>query len=41
MDRYLELIHETPLWEDVEAMYDPARERFQEQCYRADMASEN
>lgn len=38
MDRYLELIHETPLWEDVDAMYDPTRERFQEQHYRVDLA---
>jgi transposase InsO family protein len=37
MDRYVEKTHKTPLWEDVGRMYDPAKERLQEQGYRADL----
>lgn len=37
VDRYCELISKTPLSEDVEALYDPSRERIQEQNYRRDL----
>jgi transposase InsO family protein len=37
VDRYCELISKTPLSEDVEALYDPFRERIQEQNYRRDL----
>lgn len=37
MDRYFEKIYQTPLWEDVERLYDSAKERLQEQDYRADL----
>lgn len=37
VDRWLELIHKTPLWEDVGRMYDVSRERIQETNYQADL----
>jgi transposase InsO family protein len=37
IDRYGEKIHKIPLWEEVGGMYDPAKERLQEQDYRADL----
>ena len=37
MDKFHELIHETPLWEEVEADYDPAKEDYREQNYQADL----
>ncbi|MBV8887298.1 MAG: IS481 family transposase [Chroococcidiopsidaceae cyanobacterium CP_BM_RX_35] len=36
-ERWLSLAHTTPIWEEVEALYDPSQERFREQNYRADL----
>jgi transposase InsO family protein len=38
MDRFFEVIHETPLRGEVEAMYDPSTERIQEQNNRMELA---
>jgi transposase InsO family protein len=38
MDRFFELIHDTPLWEDVELMHDTSRERIQEPNYQVELA---
>ncbi len=38
MDRFFELIHDTPLRDEVEAMYDSSRERIQEQNYQFELA---
>ena len=37
LDKCCELSSKTPLWEDVEALYDPSKERIQEQNYRLDL----
>jgi hypothetical protein len=37
MDRFFELIHDTPFGDEVEAMYDPSKERIQEQNYRTEL----
>lgn len=37
MDRYLDLIHETPYLDEVLKKYNPAKERIQEQNYRLDL----
>ena len=37
-DRYLELIHQTPLWEEVGKMYDRSKERIIGQNYVQDSA---
>jgi transposase InsO family protein len=37
MDRYFDLIHETPYLEDVSNRYDQSRERIQESNYRIDL----
>ena len=37
IDRYTELIHKIPLWEEVGRRYDSSRERIQEQNYQADL----
>jgi len=37
IDRLCELGSKTPLWDDVEASYDRAKERIQEQNYRVDL----
>ena len=34
MDRYFEVSQKTPFWDQVEAMYEPSKERVQEQQYR-------
>jgi transposase InsO family protein len=38
MDRWSELIHKIPLWEEIGNRYDPARERIQETNYQADLS---
>ncbi|WP_420322202.1 IS481 family transposase [Flagellimonas sp.] len=38
MEKVCELSSKTPLWDDVETMYDGSRERIQEQNYIADLA---
>ncbi len=35
MDKYFELIHETPFWDEIEELYDPTKERVQELPGRA------
>ena len=37
MDKVSELSEKTPFWSDVEAMYDPSRERIREHDYRIDL----
>lgn len=37
MDRYHELMSKTPLWEDVDRMYEPSREQVRLQNYQADL----
>ena len=37
MEVFFELSGKTPLWEDVEARYDPSEERFQEAHYSLDL----
>ena len=37
MQKVCELGNSTPLWEDVSALYDPAKERFQERNYQVDL----
>lgn len=37
MDRYFELIRETPYWDDVSAQFDESRERIQEANHRLDL----
>ena len=36
MERCCELTDKTPIWEEVEALYDPAKERIQDANYRVD-----
>lgn len=36
MDKVIELASITPLWEDLERLYDPFKERIQEQNYYLD-----
>ncbi len=38
-EKWFELADKTPLREEVEALYDPAKERIREQNYRADFPS--
>ena len=38
MDKYFELIGDTPFWDEVEQHYDPASERIREVDYRLDLA---
>jgi len=37
MDKYFDLIHKTPLWEDVYKKYDPQNENFQDQNYKMEL----
>jgi transposase InsO family protein len=37
IERYCELSQETPYWEDVGKLYDPKKERIQEQNYQTDL----
>jgi hypothetical protein len=37
MQKACELGTSTPLWEDVSALYDPAKERIQERNYQLDL----
>lgn len=38
-EKWFELADKTPLWEEVEALYDPGKERIRAQNYRADFRS--
>jgi hypothetical protein len=38
-DQYAELIHQTPLWEEVEQMYDRSKERVGDRDYIQDSAT--
>lgn len=38
MDKFFDLIGDTPFWDEVEEQYDPANERIREPDYRVDLA---
>lgn len=37
MEVFFELSNKTPLWDDIEARYDPSKERIQEANYSHDL----